>query len=146
MQASNQKAFTMVELIYVIVIIGILSAIAIPKLGGTVEQAYMTKGKSTLAAVRGAISTERQKRILQGIFDDITVLNGSGGVFTTFDDANGSKVLQYDVQSCTDIGCWSTGDGITYTFYREGSTCTFKLEDNHFKDTTASPGCTELKY
>jgi len=138
-----KKAFTMIELIYVIVIIGIISAIALPRLGGTVEQAYMTKGKDTLASVRSAISTERQKRILQGNLDDITSLNGSGGIFTTFDDANGSKVLQYDVKSCSEIGCWSMS-GTDYIFHREGTNCTFKLEDNRFKDETASPGCTEL--
>ena len=140
-----KKAFTMIELIYVIVIIGIISAIALPRLGGTVEQAYMTKGKDTLASVRSAISTERQKRILQGDLDDIANLNGgSGGIFTTFDDDNGSKVLQHDVKSCSEIGCWSTGDGITYKFYRENDFCTFKLENNRFNDKTASPGCTEL--
>lgn len=140
-----KKAFTIVELIFVIVIIGILSAVAIPRLGGTVEQAYMVKGKSTLASVRSAISTERQKRILQGkATDAIDKLNGSGGIFTTFDDTNGSKVLEYDVKSCTDVGCWSTSDGKEYTFYREGTNCTFKLEGNRFNDKTASPGCTEL--
>ena len=31
MQVSSKKAFTMIELVFVIVVIGILSAIAIPK-------------------------------------------------------------------------------------------------------------------
>ena len=139
-----KKAFTMIELIYVVIIIGILSAIAIPKLSGTVDTAYMTKGKSTLATVRSAIATERQKRILRADFDDIIKLNGDGGAFSTFDDATGKRVVEYTIESCSAVGCWSTSDGITYTFYRSTTNCTFKLENNRFEDKTASPGCSEL--
>jgi prepilin-type N-terminal cleavage/methylation domain-containing protein len=39
MFTSSKKAFTMIELIFVIVIIGILSAVAIPKLSATREDA-----------------------------------------------------------------------------------------------------------
>ena len=44
MQVSSKKAFTMVELVFVIVVIGILSAIAIPKLAATRDDAHITKG------------------------------------------------------------------------------------------------------
>ena len=38
-----KQAFTMIELIFVIVIIGILSAVAIPKLAGVQDQAHFAK-------------------------------------------------------------------------------------------------------
>ena len=50
-------------------------AIALPRLGGTVNQAHIAKGKSTLAAARSALSTERQKRILRGNMSNITSLS-----------------------------------------------------------------------
>ena len=43
MLIAHKKAFTMVELIFVIVIIGILSAIAIPKLAATRDDAEISK-------------------------------------------------------------------------------------------------------
>lgn len=141
-----KKAYTIIELIFVIVIIGILAAVALPKLGGTADLAYMTKGKSTLATVRSAIATERQKSILRGnAATDVSIYNASGRVFTKFTDANGARILDNDLKSCTEIGCWSTSDNVTYTFYRSAATnCTYKLENNRFVDKTTG-GCTELE-
>ena len=144
MQTSSKKAFTMVELVFVIVVIGILAGIAIPKLAASRDDALIVKAKTTLASVRSAMSTERQKRILRGDFNPISKLNGSGGIFTTFDDANGSRVLQYDVKSCSSVGCWSTSDGVTYTYTSTAGNCTFKVESNRFVDKT-SGGCTDLE-
>lgn len=145
MQPSSKKAFTMIELIFVIVVIGILSAIAIPKMAATRDDAQITKGLATLASVRSAIATERQKQILRGEMTGITKLNGGGGVFSKFNDANGSLVLEYDVESCSDrIGCWSTTDGVTYTFKTPSGDCTYKLDKNRFIDTTTG-GCTDMK-
>jgi type IV pilus assembly protein PilA len=45
---SNKKGFTLIELLIVVVIIGILAAIAIPKFANTKEKAYMTAMKSDL--------------------------------------------------------------------------------------------------
>ncbi len=44
----NRKGFTLIELLIVIVIIGILAAIAIPKFATTKEKAYLTAMKSDL--------------------------------------------------------------------------------------------------
>ena len=152
MQPSSRKAFTMIELVFVIVIIGILSAIAIPKLTATRDDALITKGLSILASVRSALSTEKQKLILQGEFGNIISLRGTGtGIFTTMvykdsanNDVNGSRVLEYDISACTGVGCWSTSDGVTYTFKSTQGDCTYKLQSNRFDDITTG-GCTDLK-
>jgi type IV pilus assembly protein PilA len=45
---SNRKGFTLIELLIVVVIIGILAAIAIPKFANTKERAYIAQMKSDL--------------------------------------------------------------------------------------------------
>ena len=45
---SNKKGFTLIELLIVVVIIGILAAIAIPKFANTKEKAFVASMKSDL--------------------------------------------------------------------------------------------------
>ena len=52
-----KKAFTMIELIFVIVILGILAAVAIPKLNATRDDAEVVKGASNFATAISDIAS-----------------------------------------------------------------------------------------
>ena len=138
------KAFTMIELVFVIVVIGILSAIAVPKFAATRDDALISRGMSTLSAVRSAIASERQKRILRGDYKPINDLsNGaSGRIFTKFNDDGNDKanrILDYGLKSGTNPGQWSKSS-TTYTFYYQGGSCAFALTSNRLTGTCTAFG------
>jgi len=146
---QNSKAFTMVELVFVIVVIGILSAIAIPKLAGTVDLAYMVKGKNTLASVRSAITTERQKRILRGDFDPIEDLGDETHAFNKFKEGSKSELLAFPEKNCDtgQTGCWSRQSATTYVYKFADSAdgdAKFKLENNKLVCDNDNADCAQI--
>ena len=60
-----KKAFTMIELIFVIVALGILAMVALPRLVSSKEDAEITRVKAEIAAIRSAIQTHRGANLLK---------------------------------------------------------------------------------
>lgn len=116
---KSKYAFTMVELVFVIVILGVLAAVAIPRLAATRADAEITKGRADISSIRSAIITERQSRLIQG---DSTYISGitlnTGGLF------NG--VLTYPMADSVGSGDWTstgTDSNATSTYnYQVGTT------------------------
>ena len=137
----KRYAFTIIELVFVIVILGILAAVAIPRLGSTVNDANVAKGRSDVAAIRSAIVSERQGRLLQGQTNYITQLHqDTAGNKTTLFDNNGtatSTLLQYGIstRNSTD-GHWDdtvtqVGTNWRYIFRVSGANVNFDYNSNN---------------
>ena len=154
MKHASHNAFTMIELVFVIVVIGILSAIAIPKLAATRDDAVITKARSTISAVRAAIATERQKRVLRGAFSTPITLVDSGQansnskpIFDYFDGSTSTaRVLEYPLTTCASgvtEGCWKRVNNTDYRYYMpDGSSYVdFNITNNRFDCKTASSNC-----
>ena len=120
-----KKAFTMIELVFVIVVIGILTAIAIPKFSATRDDATITSAKTTLASLRSALSQETQARMMRGDYTAVTNLGGTtntynSAIFDYFDgNTSGNRVLEYPPLSCKSgaKGCWMRNASNQYTYY-----------------------------
>jgi len=139
MHYKHQKAFTMIELVFVIVVIGILAAIAIPKLAATRDDAIITKARATVASVRSSLSTERQKRILRGDFTTIGDLGDSTYAFRWFDNNSSHPVLEYPIKNCASgkRECWNRDSATQYTFKEgSGTDVVFTLSGNKFNCTS----------
>jgi len=103
----KKNAFTMIELVFVIVVLGILSAIAIPRFAATRTDAEISKGRADVASIRSAIMTERQSRLITG--DSKFIEAGSGtGKFNTSSTQLFGGVLTYPISPKSSSGHWHT--------------------------------------
>ena len=111
---TNRKGFTLIELLIVVVIIGILAAVAIPKFANTKEKAYVASMKAdlkNLVGVQEAFYADSAK------YGDKDALNGkySSSQGNTMDeiagDATGwsAKVTNASVSDETQKSCYIFG-------------------------------------
>ncbi len=117
----KRNAFTIIELIFVIVVLGILAAVAIPRLGSNMEHAQVAKAQGDLAALRAAIASARQKMLVTGTNAYPTKLDNLGGATSNngdpLFDTNGSiTILTYPVYSDAGSGNWRKTANNTYAF------------------------------
>ena len=142
---KNKNAFTMIEMIFVIVILGILAAIAIPKMAATRTDAEITKGRADIASIRSAIITERQGRLIQGQSGYISQLSQSATATTLFDGNGTSQLLMYGIAAGTGSGHWQITDATHYTFkiLDTNNTFTYNPADGTFV-CTAGAYCSNL--
>ncbi|QOP45018.1 type II secretion system protein [Sulfurimonas paralvinellae] len=126
---SLHSAFTMIELVFVIVVLGILAAIAIPKFAATRTDAQISKGRADIASIRSAIMTERQTRLIKGDSSWIPKLSQNGTTLFTGSD-NNHTLLLYGISSGTTDGHWSSTNA-DYKHYRykvDGFNCNFTYD------------------
>ena len=124
-----KKSFTMLELIFVIVVIGILAGVAVPRLFTGVDDAEVAKVQSDVATIRAAISTRYGKNIMAGndncpsletdpsdnqLFEGILTYPIKRNSGTVKWDGNGSDynvtlinktIVKFEYNTSTDSGC-----------------------------------------
>ena len=108
----NRKGFTLIELLIVVVIIGILAAIAIPQFANYRNQAFCSRVESD---VKNTVTALEAFYAQNETYDGFTVTTESDGVTVT---ANAAGSVITDV-SATHANCDHDGDGTlgdTFTF------------------------------
>lgn len=128
--AGFRPAFTMIELIFVIVVLGILSAVAIPRLAASQDDAVLVRGKSQIGAVRSGIAMQKSRRLLEGTppFIPIT-LDKNTTPTVLFSGGDFGNILEYGLEIGTSDGEWTRvsqdENRSRYDFYLEGTSVRF---------------------
>jgi len=143
----NRKGFTLIELLIVVVIIGILAAIAIPKFANTKEKAVVASMKSDL---RNLVTAQ------EGFFSDnqdyagtaaATQTNGKAGAGVVAFTSSTGNVLDLNYVDAAGWGATVTNPAVTSTASDEcgiyvGSLATHATAGKlALTDTEGAPKC-----
>ncbi len=126
---ESRKGFTLVELMVVILIVGILAAVAIPIMRGRIDSAKWSEGRSMIGTVASAIRAYVAEK------EEIT---GLAGAFTEWGNKLGFRTEDFDGTyfessdfSITAIGLTTAGV-LTFTIQGSSANLTptwYKLDD-----------------
>ncbi len=146
MRRTDQKGFTLMELMVVIVIVAILAAVAVPLYINYVKDAQRTEAKGAIGAVITAEQTFYQQHLTyialpdpgfiknpgatpgsqNGLNCDLTETLGNWKITVDAADANGYSVT---AQSLGTAGGPPTGMKVTYVYSRTTGTGTWGDEN-----------------
>ena len=131
-----KNAFTLIELIFVIVIIGLLAVVAVPKFTNLASNAKKSSIKAVVSSVQNSIENIHGKWLINEDMTSFKAADGStqnlnsDGYPVKLDDGNSSEtklfkyVLKIPVYACSnsnDINCWKEYDSSKYEYIFSGN-------------------------
>jgi MSHA pilin protein MshA len=101
----NQKGFTMIELVVVVTILGVLAAVAIPKMVNATGSAKSATTSNLAATIKNAVSTVRSQYATSGtpvVIDGTTIALKTGGTTSGYPSVQGIQdMLDVDAADIT---------------------------------------------
>lgn len=87
---GNTRAYTLLEVLIVVIIIGILAAVVVPRFAGATDEARTSSLQSVLGGVRSSIASYRTRAVIAGDdpFPTLAELNTQGTVLANEVPAN----------------------------------------------------------
>ena len=106
MKILNNKAFSLIELIFVILIIAIISSVAIPKLLNSSKKSDLIKCKNDFLTIQNALNNYK---ITQDMKNNNTTLNSLDNGILLFENILQNPIISSNTQ-------WIKKDNNTYTY------------------------------
>ena len=120
---ARRKAFTLVELMIVVVIVAILAAIAFPIYRGSLNEARLSEGIGGVGSIHSACRVKMSLNTLEEgtTLEDLGFDVGEGGELDTrYFDAD-DYTLDVTSSSTYTIGVTLPGTGLTYEIDQDGN-------------------------
>ena len=123
---SHYKAFSLIELVFTILVIAIISSIALPKLFDTTSKTTLIKLKSDLALIQNGLKEYQNRHILKNGTISLETLDNGVNLF--------ENILQnQNFQNKQEVGFWEKLSDDTYQFYlQKDKTIKFTYDKNNF--------------
>lgn len=142
-----KKAFTLLEIIVVIIIVSFLSAFIISKVQSSFDLTIQTKIKSDIALIRNSIAKLKTKNIL---LNDKTLILLDNEEINKENSRLFNKILDFPLLSTTEeikeLGKWIKISSNKYmVFADENKNLEFIFEDNFFNCLSSKSICNEFE-
>ena len=134
-----RRGFTMLELVFVIVVLGILAGIAIPRLFVTRDDAIIAKGRADIASIRSAVVNMHNANMLSGNFTYPALEKTDSTTGLLFEN-----VLQNGIKTDVKSGWSKDGNDYKFTLQRKSTRFTYDQASGTFSCTRTDSLCSAL--
>ncbi|MDN5095347.1 type II secretion system protein [Aliarcobacter butzleri] len=140
------KAFSLIEIIVVLLIVAIITTFAMTKFNQVTNKTHLVTLKSQLALIQSGISKQKNKNVLLSNFPNISSLDDAS---TNVNNQElFKKVIDFSILSTNTsdrkLGSWAKVSQNSYIFYLESNPINFVLENNSFVCKSQEDICKEL--
>jgi prepilin-type N-terminal cleavage/methylation domain-containing protein len=129
--SHNNKGFTLIELLVVIAVLGILAAIAIPRLGGVTDRARMSEASSAMGSIKTALEIYS---VENGGYPGLGVTS-SDFIYGSTATAEFNALMDEYIDNFNDYGVYEGNIDWAVGYTTSGSGFTIKMTDNNGDET-----------